>query len=114
LTRAVRQTEREDGWASVSQLGSYIGQNDASFDARSYGYAKLSDLIRAQDFLELREVGDANGFNQLWVGLKSQRKPVKTAAAGKTTSSKKTAQKASAQKTSTRKTSTQQRPSHER
>lgn len=99
LTRAVRQTEREDGWASVSQLGSYISQNDASFDARSYGYAKLSDLVRAQKYLELREAAAGNGFNQLWVRLRqgTNQQPAKKSATKRSQPAKRAAAKKATQ-----------------
>ncbi len=38
--------DEEDGWASLSSVGSHIS-NQASFDPRNYGYKKLGDLIEA-------------------------------------------------------------------
>jgi len=47
LGAAFRASKRDDkGWASLSEVGQRAG-NRSSFDARSYGYATLADLIAA-------------------------------------------------------------------
>ena len=46
LRDAIRKTEQDDGWAKLSRVGAHIN-NHASFDARNYGYPRLSDLIAA-------------------------------------------------------------------
>lgn len=48
----------DDGWASLSAVGQQMG-NQASFDARNYGYAKLSGLVEAIGLFELRKDGKA-------------------------------------------------------
>ena len=69
---------------------------DPSFDARSYGFAKLGDLVKGQPFLETKTVTGASGRGQLWVRLKRRRgtaeAPAENAPAKKTT--RKTAKKA--------------------
>ena len=40
------------------------------FDTRDYGHAKLGDLVRAQSFVEVKEVGGPPGPSQLHVRLK--------------------------------------------
>ncbi|WP_314430692.1 NYN domain-containing protein [Microbacterium lacticum] len=37
----------EDGWANLSAVGSLMRKQQPDFDARNWGYAKLSDLVRA-------------------------------------------------------------------
>lgn len=56
LRNAVQAAEGDDGWASLSYVGSHIA-NQASFDARNYGYKKLVDLFKAIDLfdMELRD-----------------------------------------------------------
>jgi len=56
LRNAVLAAEGDDGWASLSRVGSHIA-NQASFDARNYGYKKLVDLYKAIDLfdIELRD-----------------------------------------------------------
>lgn len=49
----IASAEDDDGWASLSRVGSHIS-NQASFDPRNYGYARLSDLIEALGLFELR------------------------------------------------------------
>lgn len=50
---AISGTENEEGWARLSNVGAHIS-NHASFDARNFGYARLSDLIEAIGLFELR------------------------------------------------------------
>lgn len=57
LRNAVAYAEHDDGWAPLSVVGSRIG-NQASFDSRNYGYAKLVDLFTAIDLFEIRRVGN--------------------------------------------------------
>lgn len=70
LTHAVRQTARESGWAALAAVGGFIGKSNASFDARNYGYAKLSELVRKQDYLEVKEVSDPPGFTHVHVRIR--------------------------------------------
>ena len=53
LRNAVESAAGDDGWAQLGGVGGQIG-NQASFDARNYGYRKLSDLIEAIDLFDLR------------------------------------------------------------
>ncbi len=70
LAHAVRETLRDTGWASLSAVGGFIGKSNPSFDARNYGFRKLSDLVRKQPYLEFNETTDASGFVHLNVRLK--------------------------------------------
>lgn len=53
----------EDGWAYVSFAGTFLKRAKSDFDARTYGYAKLSLLIRAfpEQYRTKKEVGKAAG-----------------------------------------------------
>lgn len=59
LETTLRQTfdavSRDEGWASLSAVGSYMAKNNPSFDTRLYGFRKLSDMIRKQPYIESRE-----------------------------------------------------------
>lgn len=46
LKRAIAQMETEDGWASLGAVGNQLASITSDFDPRSYGYRKLSDLVR--------------------------------------------------------------------
>lgn len=62
LLNALYATAREDGWASLSALGSQISRSHPSFDPRNYGVAKLGELIRQQAaYLDLKEVKSGEG-----------------------------------------------------
>lgn len=58
LRNAVDAEADDEGWAGLGAVGSHISKQ-ASFDARNYGYAKLSDLIVAIGLFEVskREKG---------------------------------------------------------
>ena len=46
LFNAIKDVAVEGGWASVAQIGSYLSQTNADFDPRSYGYSKLSSMLK--------------------------------------------------------------------
>lgn len=100
LTKALNKVDTDDeDWASLSALGNHLNRTDPSFDARSYGFGKLSDLVKAQPFIESKTVTAPGGRGQLWVRLK-RRRPVEDGSTSKTVvrSAKKVA-KTSAKKT---------------
>ena len=79
LTKALNKTASDDDdWSALGSLGSHLNRTDPSFDPRTYGFAKLSDLVKAQPFVETRTVKSASGQGQLWVRLKG-RPPTKKA-----------------------------------
>ncbi len=73
LVHAISETLRDTGWATLAAVGGFIGKSHASFDARNYGFAKLSELVRAQPYLAIKESTDASGFVHLSVQLKEQQ-----------------------------------------
>jgi uncharacterized LabA/DUF88 family protein len=60
LRNAVEAASDDDGWAPLSSIGNIITNQRPDFDSRSYGYAKLSDLITATTLFEMdrRSPGD--------------------------------------------------------
>lgn len=72
LTKAVEAAAREDGWAALGLVGSTLQKTDSSFDERNYGFKKLSDLVRRQKYLEIKEQrGGKDGENvHLFVRLR--------------------------------------------
>lgn len=104
LTKALNRVDTDDeDWASLSALGNHLNRTDPSFDSRSYGFGKLSDLVKAQPFVETKTVTGAGGRGQLWVRLKGRRAvdSTSTAKATKTAKAVKTAAAAAAKKTGT-------------
>ena len=69
LRAAVGGTAKVDGWAILSAVGSYLSARNPGFDVRDYGFVKLGELVRAQDYVEVREVPGPAGLGQLHVRI---------------------------------------------
>jgi len=67
---ALDATARDDGWSSLSALGSQLTRNHPSFDPRNYGVAKLGELMRKQGYLEVKEVPLGDGSTQVHVHVR--------------------------------------------
>ena len=61
LIQAVLAAGREDGWAALSAVGSLVMKASPSFDPRNYGFQKLGELVRAQQYLEVKSVPVGDG-----------------------------------------------------
>ncbi len=71
LARALNRTASDDDdWSPLGTLGSHLNRTDPSFDPRTYGFAKLSNLVKDQPFLETKNVQNSAGRGELWVRLK--------------------------------------------
>ena len=70
LAHAVRETARDGGWSRLAAVGSFLGKTHTSFDPRNYGFKKLSDLVRAQSYLDVNDVPDSVGFVHVELRLK--------------------------------------------
>ena len=71
LSTAISSTSKDEGWSNLSEVGSYLSKSHAAFDPRDYGYAKLGELVRAEAYVDVKEVpGPTTGLSQLWVRLK--------------------------------------------
>jgi len=57
LNKVISEMESEDGWVTLSQVGKQLANLASDFDPRTYGYKKLSDLVRKIDTLELSKTG---------------------------------------------------------
>jgi uncharacterized LabA/DUF88 family protein len=56
LTTAVKASADEDGRANLGQVGSHLAKQSPDFDARNYGFARLSDLAKASGILLVERV----------------------------------------------------------
>ena len=61
LRNAVDAASDEDGWATLGAVGSIINKQRPDFDARSYGYGKLSDLVAATTLFEIERRSSGEG-----------------------------------------------------
>jgi uncharacterized LabA/DUF88 family protein len=61
LRNAVNAASDDDGWAALGPVGSIISKQRPDFDARSYGYAKLSDLVAATTLFEIERRSTGEG-----------------------------------------------------
>ena len=69
LRPAITGTAKVDGWAPLSDVGSYLSTRNPGFDTRDHGYAKLGELVRAQAYVDVREVGGRAGTHPALVRL---------------------------------------------
>ena len=53
LNKVISEMESEDGWVTLGHVGSQLANLASDFDPRTYGFRKLSDLVREIDTLEL-------------------------------------------------------------
>jgi uncharacterized LabA/DUF88 family protein len=103
ITRSVNKSPQDDeDWTQLSTLANLLNRSDPSFDPRTYGKAKLSDLVRSLHYLETKSMPGPSGRSELWVRLKGQS--AKKPAADKGASEKGAAEKAVPEKKPARKT----------
>src|SRR5215217_1105034 len=57
LTRAIEQMETEDGWVGLGAVGQRLAAVASDFDPRTYGYRKLSDLVRNSGAFDVDQSG---------------------------------------------------------
>jgi uncharacterized LabA/DUF88 family protein len=69
LSTAISSTSKEDGWSNLGEVGSYLVKSHAAFDPRNYGHGKLSELVRGEPYVEVKDVPGPTGLSQLWVRL---------------------------------------------
>ncbi|ARP67563.1 hypothetical protein A9K65_004715 [Mesorhizobium sp. WSM1497] len=58
LRKAVEASADEDGRANLARVGAHLAKQSPDFDARNYGYARLSDLAEASGILDVERAGD--------------------------------------------------------
>lgn len=74
ILSALEKTARDDGWSTLAALGGQISRDHSSFDPRNYSFKRLSDLVRGQAYLQIREV--ASGENGQHVHMYVRKVPV--------------------------------------
>ena len=61
LRSVVEAASDEDGWAMLSHVGQILTKQTPDFDPRTYGYAKLSDLVTATSLFKTERRAVGNG-----------------------------------------------------
>ncbi|MBB3660215.1 hypothetical protein FHX15_005484 [Rhizobium sp. BK650] len=56
--KTVAASEDDDGRAHLGRVGAHLAKQPPDFDARNYGFARLSDLAEASGILDVEWVGD--------------------------------------------------------
>ena len=72
LCEAITAVTQDDGWAPLGMVGSLLQKNDPAFDARNYGFRKLSELVKRQPYLNVREVPMGPGSQQMHLFVQVQ------------------------------------------
>jgi hypothetical protein len=91
IRAALTEMEPEDGWAHLGGMGTRLVNLYPDFDPRTYGFRKLSDLVRNSKVCEVKQ---GPGTSLL---IRQIAQPAKTAARGRGTSGR-TGKAASAKK----------------
>ena len=55
LRKVITQMDSEDGWVPLGALGTQLANLSSDFDPRTYGFRKLSDLVRKTGAFELEQ-----------------------------------------------------------
>ena len=75
LRNAVEAASDDDGWAALGGVGSIITKQRPNFDARSYGYNKLSELITATTLFEIDRRSPGEGRPKVIYVRNKTKKP---------------------------------------
>ena len=91
LRNAVEAASEDDGWARLSAVGEILTKQRPDFDSRSYGYAKLSDLIEATTLFEMERRGAGDGKQAVIYIREKRRRPAGRSSRARTANAKVTA-----------------------
>ena len=58
LAKAVTASADEDGRANLARVGAHLAKQSPDFDARNYGFPRLSDLVEASGIVEVERIGE--------------------------------------------------------
>ncbi|NRF07314.1 NYN domain-containing protein [Agrobacterium pusense] len=58
LTKAVTASADEDGRANLARVGAHLAKQSPDFDARNFGFPRLSELVEASGIVEVERIGD--------------------------------------------------------
>jgi len=58
LVKAIAATAEEDGHANLAKVGAHLAKQAPDFDARNYGFPRLTNLVEASGIAEVKRVGE--------------------------------------------------------
>lgn len=58
LAKAVTASADEDGWANLARVGGHLAKQAPDFDARNYGFPRLSELVAASGIIDMETTGN--------------------------------------------------------
>jgi uncharacterized LabA/DUF88 family protein len=53
ITKVIEQMDSDDGWVPLGAVGTHLANLASDFDPRTYGYRKLSDLVRKTNAFDI-------------------------------------------------------------
>jgi uncharacterized LabA/DUF88 family protein len=77
LRNAVEAASDDDGWAALASVGQLLTNQSPDFDSRTYGYAKLSDLMAATTLFDLERRSPGNGKPEVIYARDKRRRPAR-------------------------------------
>jgi Fe-S-cluster formation regulator IscX/YfhJ len=75
IRKVIEQMESEDGWVALGAVGNQLANLASDFDPRTFGFRKLSDLVRKTGAFEIEHPEGGT----LRIRTKQVRKSPKTA-----------------------------------
>lgn len=55
IKKVISQMESEDGWVPLGAVGTQLANLASDFDPRTYGFRKLSDLVRKTNAFDIEQ-----------------------------------------------------------
>ena len=77
LAKAVTASADEDGRANLARVGAHLAKQSPDFDARNYGFPRLSDLVEASGIVEVERIGDNPKIIMVRLNNKATTRPTK-------------------------------------
>jgi hypothetical protein len=75
LANAVTASADEDGRANLARVGAHLAKQSPDFDARNYGFARLTDLVEASGIVDVERSGDSPKIVTVRMKGKARPKP---------------------------------------
>jgi len=75
LENAVTASADEDGRANLARVGAHLAKQSPDFDARNYGFARLTDLVEASGIVDVERSGDSPKIVTVRMKGKARPKP---------------------------------------